>query len=106
MFAALFANGAPAPYPEAASSPLEWAVWGACMSLAALLGGWALRNANRPSRDTLVGLALLFALILGGAATMFAVSRNYKRHMEQDRKEYQQREQELREPTEPPAPSR
>lgn len=88
MFA-LFANGAPAPFPQAASSASEWAVWGGCMSGAAVLGGWALLNRNRPARDTLVGVALLVALILVGAAAFFSMAESHYRQMEENR----QREQ-------------
>ena len=91
MFA-LLANGGPAPFPRAASSPAEWVVWGGCMSLAAVLGGWALLNRNRPSRDTLVGAALLLALVLVVGATVFTVSGNHERQREQNRREREQPE--------------
>jgi hypothetical protein len=46
MFAALLANGGPAPCPRADSSTGEWVIWGACTSLAAILGGWGILNRN------------------------------------------------------------
>lgn len=106
MFAFLLANGAPAPYPQPASPLAEWAVWGAGMSLAVLLSGWALLGRNRPAWDTRVGVALLLALVLGAAATVFALSRNHERETERSWKEHQQREQEGRERLEPIAAPR
>lgn len=98
MLVVLFANGAPAPFPQSASSIAEWGIWGACLGLAALLGGWALLNRNQPSRDVPVGIALLVALVLVAGATLFAISRNHGRQMDQNRQEREQREPETREP--------
>jgi hypothetical protein len=91
MFA-LLANGGPAPFPQAASSPWEWVIWGGCLSMAAVLGGWALLHRNRPSRDTPVGVAVLLAFVLVGGATMFAVSSSHARQMEQNRREREELE--------------
>jgi hypothetical protein len=103
MFAVLLANGAPAPFPQSASSPTEWAVWGACMSVAVALGGWALLNRNRPARDGPVGAALLVAVGLAILATVFAVSKNHARQMDQNRQEQEQHER-FREPEHIPPP--
>jgi hypothetical protein len=83
--AALLANGPPL-FPTPGAPAAEWAVWGACVSAAALLGGWAVRNRNRPTRDVPVGLALLaaFALVIG--ATVFAMHRHHGRVVEENRR--------------------
>jgi predicted metalloprotease len=66
------------------------------MSLAAILGGWALCT-NRPAHDTRVGIAVLIAMILVSGATLFAVSKNHERQMEQNRREREQQEREVQE---------
>lgn len=86
MFA-LLANGAPAPFPTSGTPAVEVAVWGACVSVAVLLGGWGLRNRNRPKRDTAVGVCLLTAMIFVGFATLFALWRNHDRQMERNQQE-------------------
>lgn len=89
MFA-LFANGAPSPYPRPDVPALEWAVWGGCVSAATLLAGWAILNRNHPARDRLVGVALLCAVVLVGFATVFVMQREWDRERERSRREWQQ----------------
>ena len=84
MFA-LLANGAPAPFLGANAPADELAVWGGCLAVAAVLGGWGLWNVNRPERDTAVGVCLFAAMVLVALATMFAMRRNYERQLEQNR---------------------
>ena len=64
------------------------------MSLAAILGGWALLNLNRPSRDTLVGVAILLVFALIAIATVFATGKNHERQMEPNRRDREQRDRE------------
>jgi hypothetical protein len=108
MFA-LLANG-PAIMPTGGASPGEWAIWGTCMSIAALLGGWALWNMNRPERDTPVGVACLLAFVLVCFASFYSTHKHFQRMWEESRREQEQREQELeqqdREYRERIAPSR
>lgn len=90
MFA-LLANGGP-PFTPAGAPVGERLVWGVCVSIAAVLGGWSVLNRNRPRRDTPVGVALLAAVILISAATLFAVGKNHARQMEHNRLEREARE--------------
>jgi hypothetical protein len=86
----LFANGAPPPYPMPDAPAIEWAVWGACIGTAAVLGGWAILNRNRPSRDTLVGVFLSAAVVLVLFATGFVVQRDQQRKQEEVRRALQE----------------
>lgn len=89
---ALFANG-PALFPTPGAPASEWAVWGACATVAAVLGGWGLLNHRRPERDTPVGVALLIALVLTASAVGFATVRNLARQAEQNRLERESSEE-------------
>jgi hypothetical protein len=67
------------------------------MSIAALLGGWAIWNRNRPERDTPVGVALLLACVLVGFAILYTSYKSFERMGEESRRDREQREQEQRE---------
>lgn len=94
MFA-LFANGAPPPYPRPDAPALEWAVWGGCVGAAALLAGWAILNRNHPARDRRVGVALLCAVALGGFATVFVMQREWDREKERSSRQWRERSEQL-----------
>ena len=96
----LFANGAPPPYPMPDAPAIEWVVWGGCLATAAVLGGWALLNRNRPKRDALVGVALLGALVLVAFATLFVMQRTWDREQERFRQIERERIERLERETE------
>lgn len=89
MFA-LIANG-PALFPTPGAPASEWVIWGACASVAVLLGGWGLLNLNRPERDTRVGMALLGAMVLTAFAILFVTARGHLRQVEENRAERESR---------------
>ncbi|HEY1186888.1 MAG TPA: hypothetical protein VGE74_04480 [Gemmata sp.] len=101
---ALLANGGPPLYPQADAPAGEWAIWGACVGAAILLGGFGVLNRNRPERDTVVGVALLCAMALVAGATLFAMSRGHARQMERNRIEREERDRGYGEPPEPRPP--
>ncbi|MDY3561159.1 hypothetical protein R5W23_002420 [Gemmata sp. JC673] len=93
----LLANGAPSPFPTADTPARELAVWGACVSVALLLGGWGVLNRNRPDRYARVGVALLVAMILVAFAALFAMSRDWERQQARNERERQEQIQRLEE---------
>jgi hypothetical protein len=76
------------------------------MSIAAILGGWAIWNRNRPERDTPVGVALLLAFVLAGFACLYSTYKSFERMGEESRREREQQEQLERENRERIEPSR
>jgi hypothetical protein len=86
---ALLANGPGPPYLTPDAPAIEWIIWGGCLTVAALLSGWACIGLNR-GRVTLPCLALLGALALVAFAALFAMVGAM--HREDER--FLQREQE------------
>jgi hypothetical protein len=98
----LFANGAP-PYPMPDAPASEWVVWGGCIGVAAVLGGWALINIDRPKRLTLCVLFLLGAFALVPFAGAFAAVRALHREDERYRQQHQEKIERLKREAEEPS---
>lgn len=60
-------------------------IWGSCMSLAALLGGWGLLNTKRDKRDKLVGISILLAMLLVVVATGTVMRGNHQRVLQKNK---------------------